>query len=186
MRVCVSRTENPIGVPYMRQEADSNSHSYVDLRQSLEQISLIPEIRDWPELETTLRDINRAGSRFQTLGCEKSEIRPNDGSYGVSGYVDIAFEDLTIAKQWDFHVRLFQIFQAQAVTRWPDAGTCVEFVMQPTHWIELQQQSWSFSVWVIVGNCRSTIEAKERWSAALKVVREFLLANETFGLITAN
>lgn len=179
MRVCVSRIEKPIGVPYFRPDEDPNSHSYIELKEHPEQISLIPEIRDWPELEATLREMNSISSRFKTLGCEKSEIRPNDGSYGVSGYVDVAFEDLALAKNWDAHLRLFQIFQAQAVTQGPDTGTCMEFVMQPTQWIELQELAWSFSVWVIVGCCRSGAEAKEKWSAALKVVREFLLAEKS-------
>ncbi|MGA8221775.1 MAG: hypothetical protein WB780_08985 [Candidatus Acidiferrales bacterium] len=132
-----------------------------------------------------MRDLN-ASSRFKTIGCEKSPIRPNDGSCGVSGYVDVAFEDLALAKQMEPHLRLFQFFQGYAVSRWPDTGTCVEFVTQPTQWIELQQVSWSFQVWVVAGNCGSAIEAKEKWSAALKVVREFLLADEIFAMVTAN
>lgn len=86
----------------------------------------------------------------------------------------------------EMHLRLCQIFQARAVNRWADTGTCVEFVMQPTQWIELEQVSCSFQVWVIDANCRSAIEAKEKWSVALKAVREFLLANEIFDLVTSN
>lgn len=46
MRVCVSRTEKPVGVPYFRPADDPKSHSYVDLKEHPEKISLIPEIRD--------------------------------------------------------------------------------------------------------------------------------------------
>jgi hypothetical protein len=185
MRVCISRIEKPIGVPYGRQATDPKSHGYVNLRENPEQIALIPEIHDWPELESTLRELNRTDSPFQTLGCEKAEIHPNDGSHGVSGYVDIAFVDLAIAQRWDIHLRLFQIFQQQMVAQWPGEATSVEFVMQPTQWIELQQSSWSFSVWVVVGNCRTETAAKEEWSATLKIVREFLLSSELSGFVAS-
>ena len=62
----------------------------------------------------------------------------------------------------------------------------MEFVLQPAQSIELQQVSWSFQLWVIATKCRSAIEAKEKWSGALEVVREFLLADELFALIASN
>ena len=54
--------------------------------------------------------------------------------------------------------------------------TIVEFEMQPTVATDKGKTFCSFSVWLIVRGCKSDDEAKERWSAALKFIRGFLVA----------
>jgi hypothetical protein len=56
MQFKLIKSASPLAVPYSRPANDPNSHSYVDLKRIREQISLIPEIRAWPELERTLRN----------------------------------------------------------------------------------------------------------------------------------
>jgi hypothetical protein len=176
MLIKIRREPKPIGVPYGRPQEELSSHSYINLRQFPEGIDDIPEVRDWPELRATLVDLNRSGSAFQTLGCEKMEIE-EQGAHSVSGYVQICFENLSKAKDEKFYTVLFNRFYRHAETGWPDNLTHVIFEIQPTIFIELGALSClSISFWLIVVDCGSAVEAKEKWSGALKFFREFLLA----------
>ena len=173
MFVKVTKNEKPLGIPYFRPPDDTNSHSFVDLRQHPEQIALIPEIRDWPELEATLIDLRKPGSAFRSHGCEKQFCEDGSG-HGVSGYVGVWFDDISRAKSLEAHAEFFDRFQKEALTGWPDTDTFVEFEVQPTILREENATIWSFSIWLIVRGCASQEAAKEKWSAALKFVREFL------------
>ncbi len=95
--------------------------------------------------------------------------------YGASGYVQVCFDDTETAKDQENYLALFRRFQVHAAQGWPDNDTVVQFEMQPTFFIELNETCWSFSFWLIVRNCKSDIAAKEKWSNALKFFREFLL-----------
>lgn len=183
MRVSISRAEKPIGVPYSRPAADPNSHSYVDLKQDPEGITQIPEIRDWPELEDALRALNAPEAPYRTIGCEKSAIKQADGAHGVSGYVEIALANLEIARRWDVNIQLIQAVQAEAVLRWSEENLFAEFVIHPALWIEVQQQTWCFEMWVIVAGLGTPENAKERWSEILREFRRCLLAPEVVNFL---
>ncbi len=172
-----------MSVPYLRSPNDPNSHSYVDLKRNPDQLSLIPEIRGWPELEWTLIELNRDGAPFSTIGCEKAICQDSaTGSHGVSGYVQVRLEDLTLAKDEKSYSRLFHRFVQEAQKGWPDNDTFVEFEMQPTASHDRDEAYWSFTFWLIVRNCATEPEAREKWSRALKFFREFLVENGTSGL----
>ncbi len=177
MLMKITKVTNPLGVPYARRAEDQSSHSYIDLKQHPDGLKDIPEIHGWPELSVTLEELNQPASAFRTLGCEKAEIDQGEGLCGISGYVQIGFEDLTRAKDEKNYAALFQRFHQHAAKGWPDNDTVVEFEMQPTLFIELGETCWSFSFWLVVRNCKKGVEAREKWSSALKFFREFLLAD---------
>jgi len=169
MRVTVIRGEKPLGIPYLRQPGDPNSHGYIDLKLHPEQISLIPEARNWPELERTLITLNQPGSRYRTHGCEKALCCGDDG-HGVSGYVGVRFEELAQAEDGLAYSSLFDAFKERASGGWPEDDVFVQFEMQPTLLREVRRQVWSVSVWIVVRGHKTEESAKERWSAALKFV----------------
>jgi len=176
MRITITRATKPICLPYHRPSSDPKSHSYVDLKKYPDEIASIPEIRGWPALESALVDLNR-GDTFRTVGCEKC-FCPNADLWGVSGYLQVCFEDLALARDIDSHSHLFGAFEQHAAHAWPDNDTTVEFEMQETVSADKDMVFWSFSIWLVVPNCRSQDEAKQKWSSALRFICGFLLSTK--------
>lgn len=185
MQIKITNADRPLTFPYRRPVIDPNSHSYIDLKKNPDQLRLIPEIRDWPELEHTLVELNRPGSPFSTIGCEKAILQdPTNGLSGVSGYVQIRLEDLSLAKNPHSYLRLFRAFEERAFAGWPDNDTLVEFEMQPTASDDRDEIYWSFSFWLIVRNYKTVAEACSGWSKALRFFREFLSESRSLYIIT--
>jgi hypothetical protein len=67
--VLLSVEHKPLGIPYNRSESDKGSHGFIDLRKRPDQISLIPELAEWPELRETVIELNSITGPFKTLGC---------------------------------------------------------------------------------------------------------------------
>jgi hypothetical protein len=181
MHVKVTQNPKPLSIPYLRY-GRPDSHSYVDLKRFPDQISVIPEVKGWPELEVTLVELNRPDSPFSTIGCEK-QIQETERGYGMSGYVGVRFEDLETARSKEAHARLFDRFNRQVAANWPGDDTHVEFEMQRTASTDRPMEYWSFSIWLIVREHPAADEAKDRWSIALRAIREFLLESGTIGLL---
>jgi hypothetical protein len=81
------------------------------------------------------------------------------------------------------YIQLIQAIQGEAVARWVDENLWVEFVIHPALWIELQQQSFCFELWVIVAGCATPEKAKEQWSKILREIRRCLLAPEVVNFL---
>lgn len=176
----ISHAPTPIVVPYLRPPDDPQSHSYIDLKKNPEQLTLIPEISEWPELESTLVELNRPLSPFSTIGCEKCIC--GEGPYGVSGYVQFRLEDLSLAINENSYVRLLSRLYRKAVAGWPRDDATVELELQKTASDDRDELYWSAALWLIVRGCDTSDRAKMLWSAALRFIRESLLENGFDGL----
>jgi hypothetical protein len=87
-----------------------------------------------------------------------------------------------LARDHASYRRLLDRLFYKAVNGWPDNDTEVEFELQQTASDDRDQVYWSAAIWLIVRNCNSADAAKEKWSAALKFIREFMVENGSTGL----
>jgi hypothetical protein len=79
------------GVPYFRPADDPTSRSYIDLDAHPEEISLLPEVQGWPELEAALKRFVDPSCKFRTLGCGVFIYPATDGSERVKLVSYISF-----------------------------------------------------------------------------------------------
>src|SRR6185369_2681298 len=104
-----------MSVPYLRR-GDPNSHDYIDLKANPEQIDLLPEVKDWPELKTALQTIN-GFSGLRTLGCAhwlSPELDEQKRTF-VSSYIQFCFDKLRTDVRVNYslyHLLSGQLFQA--------------------------------------------------------------------------
>jgi hypothetical protein len=88
---------------------DGTNHGFFDLRDRPDLVDSIPEVQENPFLRNVLVALNRKGSRFMSIGCERGPIRQtgqSDWPFAVCAYTTVAFRDLPSNRSKEDHVRL--------------------------------------------------------------------------------
>lgn len=76
---------------------DSINHGFMDLRDRPELVDSVPEVQANPALRSLIVALNRKGSRFMSIGCERSlpTISTGDWPVSIASYTTMAFRDLS-------------------------------------------------------------------------------------------
>ncbi len=121
------------GFPYQREVKEKSvNHGYFDYKRNPDQISNIPEVKDWPELEDFIRAINRSEGFFRTLGCDVGYTDVQSGVVNLKSYVDIAFEVLEINFDKFNYYLIFDRFTDHLKRYGIPNNVSAEFVIQST------------------------------------------------------
>jgi len=84
--------------PYWSQErTNSTNHGFADLRDRPELADSIPEVQANPALRNLIVALNRKGSRFMSIGCDRGppfKKESDDFPVSIASYTTVAFRDL--------------------------------------------------------------------------------------------
>lgn len=72
------------------------NHGYLQLKENVEAVNLIPEAQGWPELQKFLETVNADSSPIESVGCEKGFFageRETTPPVYLGSYVDVVFAE---------------------------------------------------------------------------------------------
>ena len=173
--VFLSISQQPLGIPYHRDDQDLSSASYVDLKSDPNRIDSIPEARQWPSLRRLLVQLNAPESKTMSLGCgvfvyaPQGVARPQWSAYAYIGY---CFADLSqTARAIEYFPQFFHFSQHYAPRT--NTGANVFFELRPTIFIERNVQGFSLD-YVVRPWAASEEALNENIGAHLDALSDFL------------
>lgn len=173
--VAVGEADPVIAIPW----ASGDKCRFIDLRQGLDRIDEIEEVRGRPALRTALLLLNGAASPFWTAKCDawttspdqgdapfdpyEMEAEPGETDFGAGSYIDLVRRDL--ATRGDFEVAERWLREVtKSLRAQPAKAARVELVLRPS----LVDAVPGFGVTWFVEGCGSTAHrAGQRWTEAL-------------------
>lgn len=169
------------GFPYRAEVKEKSvNYGYFDYKRNPEQISNIPEVKDWPEMEDFIRAINASNSFFRTLGCDVGYTNAQgEGIINLKSYVDIAFEILEINfNKYNYYLifdRLNDYLRHYSVPNSVSAEFTIQYTVFNDHKVEgkedQKKMGWSL-VLRLHGVGRTIEEARAAWGAGLQFFKE--------------
>jgi hypothetical protein len=191
-------SEAGIGIPYPAEEhpGGDRNHGYFDLKRSAELIETVPELHNFPELLSLVRELNHRRSIVRSLGCAKSFDPSNEPFFGrkLTSFVRFCFEILQWNCNRENYRMLFDSFessQREAVPSLSDL-VAVEFDVDPAYFRDHKINGWAMTVWNS-GLGRDDSEARQTWGRGVECVERFFAAQRTsfsreldHGLITVS
>jgi len=88
--------DSGLGIPYEPKDGSRGVMQYFDLKKNLDLIPAVRELRNRPELQNFISELNKASSVFRTLRCEaRCTCNPsNANAWQTHWHVTFAFEKL--------------------------------------------------------------------------------------------
>ncbi len=183
MRLPLELTDHHVPVPYPAiRRPNSENHGFIDIKNRPELAGDIPKARDFPPLLNLLRAINRSGSPFATLGCEKafSDYSVPDHpelKTKLCGYVDICFA--RVDRNLDrgaFEEAAFSLASYAAGKPQPQFSKARMELCRATYAplvsSDIKEAAYCMSIWV-AGFGVTEAEALERYSSLMAIATEF-------------
>ena len=175
MNVFLTISEQPLGVPYVREADDPNSASYIDLKLMPEKVDDVPEARQLPVLRDMLVAINSPQSQLISTGCGVFIYPPEDEQgrqWRAYAYVGFGLSDLAMAGDASVYFPLFFHFHEHHRTR-VDPGASVNFELRKTFFSD--RQVGCFTVDFIVHALGPTeTELRTRIDEHFRLLHKFL------------
>jgi hypothetical protein len=176
--VVLAIDQGGFGVPYARPESDTSSHSYINLKKHPEQIDLIPEVQDWPELKAAIIRINSVEGPFQTLGCSSWVYHSTDGSglLKVVSYIGFCQDSIEPNQNLSAYYGMFHEFSAFLSKKELPEELHMYFVIRPTGFHgDMEGVGWSAELGIGADGA-SVEEARTMPSLAYSLLTEFLFS----------
>ena len=171
--VLLTVDHKPLGVPYFRPSEDTESNSFIDLKEQPERIDEIPELRSWPELEKVVRRINIPSGIFKTLGCAEFVYKNESPKYRLHTYVDFCFAESMANKDQGNFYDLFHRFTEYVGTLKPPDDLVIKIELRRTAFYNENITGWCMEYWVL-GVGETLNEARANPDAGFKILEEFL------------
>ena len=157
---------------------------YVDLLQSPESISEIPEAEQYPELAECLRALNTPDSPWQTVKCDvwlERELDEAEQIYDATlkfcSYIDLIARDVSKRFSFDQHERFVRLAAQQLSNNDSELVSC-EFIVRRCWFHEAKlggDLTAGFCVtFYLFGYANTKVEARARWARGLHRVTSLL------------
>lgn len=173
--VTLNVEHKPLGIPYSRPESDKGSYGFVDLRKKPDQIKLIPELVDWPELRETVIALNSTTGLFKTLGCAEfsylNEKSPEQSR--LISYIEFCFEQLDLRCNKFKYYEIFHKFTEFVYDKRLPDELLIKFELRNTLYYEENISGWCLSYWVL-GLGKEKQESRKVPNIGYDLLRQFI------------
>lgn len=175
------------GIPYIRR-TDSNSHSYVRLKDHPEALDRLPEPNREPVLRESLQLFINSNSALESVGCETWETDDENiydeanlvQVFRKGSYIALIFSDEQFGSQYSDWFDIF-VMLAEALEGEPEQRQAmrVSFILKPFGMPGADRTGWQLELW-IDARWRTREAARQLWEAYLRLVSKHLfeIANE--------
>ena len=178
--IWITPAQRRISIPYPAEKHPNgaDNHGYFDLEQNPAQIANIPELSGLPELYEFVRRVNAPESLFRTLACGTVLPLVPHFKAKVASYVCVCFDVLHWNRSFENFAGLYRAFELRLAKRGVSGAIGVEFEIHPAMYRQHGIDGWALTV-SNFGDADSGPEARIHWAAGLRLVQDFLDAQNT-------
>ncbi len=153
----------------VRPDGDVN-HGFIDLRDRPELVHSIPEANASPGLQKILVALNRKGSRFMSLGCERGVFFENNAAnwpVSIGSYTTVVFRDFEANRSKEDFVALSRSIWKDFKPKSSERPVLLELIVEPLKALFHVTPAFSLELKLIaLGRSESEANDTFEWLAA--------------------
>jgi hypothetical protein len=166
----------PMGVPYRKPNTQA-SHAYIDLKAEPGKVSLLPELKNWPELADLIRSVNET-DYYKTVGSG-AWLDKRGGIVRFHSYLQFCFDERAVNEDAMHYYYVFHQFARHFDTKATPDDLRLSFVVTRTDFNGEPQPLIGWSAQVIInGEGRTSFDARFVPNKGYRLLVDFLASHK--------